>query len=64
LEVGAQLMTRSARGVELGAAGRVFLDHAQLAMAQVKAAASAARRAAHPQQKTLPLGFLSGCEPE
>jgi hypothetical protein len=31
---------------------------------QVEAAASAARRAAHPQQKTLPLRFLSGCEPE
>src|SRR5438874_12189002 len=64
LEVGAQLMTRSARGVELTAAGRVFLDYARLALAQVEAAASAARRAAHPEQRTLALGFLSGCEPE
>jgi LysR family transcriptional regulator, hca operon transcriptional activator len=64
LEVGAQLMTRSARGVELTAAGRVFLDHARLALAQVEAAASAARRAAYPEQRTLALGFLSGCEPE
>src|SRR5271155_3845462 len=64
LEVGAQLMTRSARGVELTAAGRVFLDHARLALAQVEAAASAARRAAHPEQRILALGFLSGCEPE
>jgi LysR family transcriptional regulator, hca operon transcriptional activator len=64
LEVGAQLMTRSARGVELTAAGRVFLDHARLALAQVEAAASAARRAAHPEQRTLALGFLSGCDPE
>jgi LysR family transcriptional regulator, hca operon transcriptional activator len=64
LEVGAQLMTRSARGIELTAAGRVFLDHARLALAQVEAAASAARRAAHPEQRRLALGFLSGFEPE
>jgi LysR family hca operon transcriptional activator len=64
VEVGAELMTRSARGIELTAAGRVFLDHARLALAQVEAAASAARRAAHPEQRTLALGFLSGCEPE
>ena len=37
-EVGAQLMTRSPRGIELTAAGRVFLDHARLALAQVEAA--------------------------
>ncbi len=42
----------------------MFLDHARLALAQVEAAASAARRAAHPEQRTLALGFLSGCEPE
>jgi LysR family transcriptional regulator, hca operon transcriptional activator len=64
LEVGAELMTRSTRGIELTAAGRVFLDHARLALAQVEAAASAARRAAHPEQRMLALGFLSGCEPE
>jgi LysR family transcriptional regulator, hca operon transcriptional activator len=64
VEVGAELMTRSARGIELTAAGRAFLDHARLALAQVEAAASAARRAAHPEQRTLALGFLSGCEPE
>lgn len=64
VEVGAELMIRSARGIELTAAGRAFLDHARLALAQVEAAASAARRAAHPEQRTLALGFLSGCEPE
>jgi LysR family transcriptional regulator, hca operon transcriptional activator len=63
-EVGAQLMKRSVHGVELTAAGRAFLDHARLALAQVEAAASAARRAAHPEQRTLALGFLSGWEPE
>ncbi len=29
-EVGAQLMIRGAHGIELTAAGRVFLDHARL----------------------------------
>jgi LysR family hca operon transcriptional activator len=64
VEVGAELMIRSTRGIELTPAGRVFLDHARLALAQVEAAASAARRAAHPEQRTLAIGFLSGCEPE
>jgi LysR family transcriptional regulator, hca operon transcriptional activator len=63
-EVGAQLMVRSARGIELTAAGHVFLDHARLALAQVEAAAAGARRAAHPEERRLALGFLSGCEPE
>src|SRR3981189_1042577 len=62
-EVGAELMTRSARGIELTAAGKVFLDHARLVLAQAEAAASAARRAAHPEERTLALGFLSGCAP-
>jgi LysR family transcriptional regulator, hca operon transcriptional activator len=63
-EVGEQLFTRSVRGIELTPAGRAFLDHARLALAQVEAAASAARQAAHPGRRTLALGFLSGCEPE
>jgi len=63
-DVGVQLFTRSARGIELTAAGRAFLDHARLALAQVEAAAIAARRAAYPEHRTLALGFLSGCEPE
>ena len=63
-EVGARLMTRSASGIELTAAGKTFLDHARLALAQVEAAAAAARRAAHPEERTLALGFLSGFEPQ
>jgi LysR family hca operon transcriptional activator len=61
-EVGAQLMTRSARGIELTAAGRVFLDHARLALAQVEAAREAARRAARPAKSSFALGFLTGQE--
>jgi LysR family hca operon transcriptional activator len=64
IEIGAALMTRNARGIELTAAGKVFLDHARLALAQVEAAREAARRAAHPEQRVLALGFLSGWEPE
>ena len=38
LEVGTPLLERKARGIELTAAGRVFLDHARLALLQVEAA--------------------------
>ena len=61
-EVGAQLMIRSARGIELTAAGRAFLDHARLALAQVDAARDAARRAAQPAKLSFALGFLTGKE--
>jgi LysR family hca operon transcriptional activator len=61
-EVGAQLMIRSARGIELTAAGRIFLDHARLALAQVDAAGEAARRAAQPAKSSFALGFLTGHE--
>src|SRR5258708_14343421 len=63
-EVGAKLMTRSARGIQLTAAGKTFLDHARLALAQLEAAASTARRAAHPEERPLALGFLRPREPE
>ena len=55
-------MIRSARGIELTAAGRVFLDHARLALAQVDAAGEAARRAAQPAKPSFALGFLTGHE--
>jgi LysR family transcriptional regulator, hca operon transcriptional activator len=61
-QVGAQLMIRGARGIELTAAGRAFLDHARLALAQVEAAGVAARRAAHPAKHSFALGFLTGQE--
>jgi len=61
-EVGTQLMVRSARGIELTAAGRVFLDHARLALAQVEAGREGARRAADPAKASFALGFLTGQE--
>ncbi len=61
-EVGTPLMTRGARGIELTAAGRAFLDHARLALSQVEAAGLAARRAAQPPKATFALGFLTGQE--
>jgi LysR family hca operon transcriptional activator len=61
-EVGVQLLSRSARGVELTASGRVFLDHARLALAQVDAAAEMARRAGQPAKRIFALGFLTGQE--
>src|SRR6202790_4546595 len=62
IEVGVQLLTRSARGVELTAAGRAFLEHARLALAQAEAAIEAARRAAQPAKPSFALGFLTGQE--
>lgn len=63
-EVGAELFTRSVKGVELTPAGRAFLDHARLALAQVEAAVSAARRASEPERDSFALGFLTGQEME
>src|ERR1700716_3871882 len=61
-EVGAQLLTRRARGIELTPAGRAFLDHARLVLMQVEAAAEAARRVAHPAKPCFAMGFLTGHE--
>src|SRR6266852_5067951 len=61
-EVGTQLMVRSARGIELTVAGRVFLDYARLALTHVEAAREAARRSANPGKPSFALGFLTGQE--
>lgn len=61
-QVGVELFSRSARGVELTAAGRAFLDHARLALTQVEAAVEAARRAAQPSKQRFAVGFLTGQE--
>jgi len=61
-EVGAQLLGRSARGIELTPAGRAFLDHARSVLSQVEAAVEAARRVAHPAKPCFAMGFLTGHE--
>src|SRR6202041_3875997 len=61
-EVGAQLLIRSARGIELTAAGRAFLEHARTVLSQVQAATEAARRVARPAKPCFAMGFLTGHE--
>src|ERR1700731_4659790 len=61
-QVGAELLSRSVHGVELTAAGKAFLDHARLALAQVDAAGEAARRAAQPPRNPFAIGFQTGHE--
>jgi LysR family hca operon transcriptional activator len=62
LELGVQLLIRGPRGIELTASGRVFLDHARVALLQVEAAGEAARRAAQPPRTSFAIGFLTGYE--
>jgi LysR family hca operon transcriptional activator len=61
-EIGVKLLERQARGVALTAAGRVFLDHARLALLQVEAATDGARRAEQPERLVFSMGFLAGQE--
>jgi LysR family hca operon transcriptional activator len=63
-EVGVSLLVRGARGIQLTAAGRAFLEHARLALGQTQAAIDAARRAAQPAKPSFALGFLTGQELE
>ena len=60
--MGTELLTRTASGVAPTAAGRAFLDHARLALAQVDAAREAARRAAQPAKRVFAIGFQTGIE--
>ncbi len=61
-EIGVELLTRRARGIELTPAGRVFLDHARSVLSQVEAAGETARRIAHPAKPCFVMGFLTGHE--
>jgi LysR family transcriptional regulator, hca operon transcriptional activator len=61
-EVGAPLLTRSARGIEPTPAGRAFLEHARSVLTQVEAATEAARRVARPAKPCFSMGFLTGHE--
>ncbi|HEX4348919.1 MAG TPA: LysR family transcriptional regulator [Verrucomicrobiae bacterium] len=62
MEVGVKLFERRPRGVALTAAGRIFLDHARMALAQVETAGEAARRAEQPDKPVFVVGFLVGQE--
>lgn len=61
-EVGVQLMLRGPRGVELTPAGRVFLDHARIALSAVVAAVDGAQVVARGSASSFLLGFLTGYE--
>jgi LysR family hca operon transcriptional activator len=61
-EIGARLLTRTVRGVDLTPAGRIFLDHARTVLAQVETGIEAARRIAVPAKQHFVLGFLAGHE--
>lgn len=62
LEVGAKLLERRPRGISLTPAGRIFLTHARMALAQVEMASEAARRAEQPERLVFGVGFLVGQE--
>lgn len=63
LEIGVKLLERKARGIVLTAAGRVFLDHARLALMQIEVACDAARGTEQPEKKQrFVIGFLLGQE--
>jgi LysR family hca operon transcriptional activator len=59
-EVGTPLFLRGAKGVELTAAGRVFLDHARVMLSQAEVAVQSARQIASPAKPSFALGFMIG----
>src|SRR6202162_6111778 len=61
-EVGVQLLTRRARGIELTPAGRAFLDPARSVPSQGGVGGEAARRIARPAKPCFSMGFLTGHE--
>jgi LysR family transcriptional regulator, hca operon transcriptional activator len=61
-QVGVPLLSRSVHGVELTVAGKAFLDHARLALAQVDAAVDAARKSTQPARNIFAIGFQTGQE--
>jgi LysR family transcriptional regulator, hca operon transcriptional activator len=62
LEIGVKLLERKARGIALTAAGRVFLDHARLALMQIEVGCEGARATQKPEKPGFVIGFLLGQE--
>src|SRR5271169_3084237 len=62
LEVGVKLLERRPRGITLTPAGRIFLDHARMALLQIETAGEAARRTEQPDKPVFVIGFLIGQE--
>jgi LysR family hca operon transcriptional activator len=62
LEIGVKLLERKTRGIALTAAGRVFLNHARLALMQIEVASEAARNTERPEKPGFVIGFLLGQE--
>jgi len=63
-EVGAQLLMRSARGIDLTPAGRAFLEHARLVLSQVEAATEAGAPGRSSRQAMLRHGLSDGARIE
>jgi LysR family transcriptional regulator, hca operon transcriptional activator len=61
-EIGARLVLRTSKGIELTSAGQVFLDHARVVLSQIEVGVEAARRLADPAKPYFVLGFLTGHE--
>jgi LysR family hca operon transcriptional activator len=61
-EVGVALLLRGPRGVELTAAGRLFLDHARMTLSQAEIAVQSVRQIANPTKPYFALGFMIGHE--
>lgn len=61
-EVGTVLFRRSARGMQLTPAGRVFLDHARVMLSQAETAVRSVRQIANPAKPSFALGFMIGQE--
>ena len=61
-ELGTALFSRSARGVELTAAGRVFLEHARTVLAQAETAVASVRGLGNSPRPAFALGFMIGHE--
>ncbi len=56
-EVGTSLFVRGPRGLELIAAGRIFLDHARVMLPQAETAILSARQTANPEKPYFSLGL-------